>query len=69
MLSLKSVILVSFMLFSLGNLMPGKKFLVETEDADEGESIGESSEILKLLYYIQLFKDRKRDQWSWDHHQ
>ena len=41
MLSLKAVILVSFMLFSLGNLMPGKKFLVETEDADEGESIGE----------------------------
>ena len=69
MLSLKSVILVSFMLFPLGNLMPGKKFLVETEGADEGESIGESSEILKLLYYLQLFKDRKRDQWSWDHHQ
>ena len=69
MLSLKSVILVSFMLFPLGNLMPGKKFLVETEDSDEGESIGESSEILKLLYYLQLFKDRKRDQWSWDHHQ
>ena len=40
MLSLKSVILVSFMLFSLGNLMPGKKFLVETEGADEGERIG-----------------------------
>ena len=49
--------------------MPGKKFLVETEDADEGESIEESSEILKLLYYIQLFKDPKRDQLSWDHHQ
>ena len=43
------------MLFPLGNLMPGKKFLVETEDSDEGESIGESSEILKLLYYLQLF--------------
>ena len=38
------------MLFSLGNLMPGKKFLVETEGADEGERIGESSEILWLLY-------------------
>merc|ERR1712001_170865 len=28
------------MLFSLGNLMPGKKVLVETEDADEGSEEG-----------------------------
>ena len=56
MMSMKGVMIL-FALFSLGNLRPGKNYLIETEDGgdDAGGVTGTKSKILDFQHQLPLY--------------